>query len=196
MWGLTKPCRGNNLHHTSPGGKMSALNRIFEAGACAAAVCAGTSVARGRPGAQEMSLCSSRWHSSFESTLKPTCSQHLWRYHSVDTELTSWPPPILKGFRLFSCSLYSCLTQVFQWSSDLEGSTFSMLLPATMLDTQGAAGVCPVVLILCPATLSYPGQVCTHDPWSPSSSSNIYYRHFYCHQGRCCPLTQAKGHDV
>lgn len=55
---------------------MSALHRIFEAGACAAAlplpaVCAGTSMARGRPGAQEMSQCLSGWHSSFESTLKP-----------------------------------------------------------------------------------------------------------------------------
>lgn len=115
---------------------MSVLNRIFEAGACAVAlplpaVCAGTSVARGRPGAQEMSLCLSRWHSSFESTLKPMCSQHFWGCHLVDTELTSWPPPILKALRWEDFLLFSSNVQLpntsVQSSSGLEGGTFPFL---------------------------------------------------------------------
>lgn len=129
------------------------------------AVCAGTSVARGRPGAQEMSLCSSRWHSSFESTLKPTCSRVLLKVafcgYRADILTTSNPETFqVGGFLLFSPNIQLLNTGV-KWSSGLEGSTFSMVLPATMLDAQGAVGVCAVVWILCPAPLSYPGQVCT-----------------------------------
>lgn len=177
---------------------MSVLNRIFEAGACAAAlslpaVCAGTSVARGRPGAQEMSLCLSRRHSSFESTLKPMCSQHFWGCHLVDTELTSWPPPILKAFRWEDFLLFS---PVQFWSV---GQHF--LPPPTMLDAQAQLVFvqwgfdslsCHTVL---PWTGLHSGMK-DHDSWSPSSSSNTYYRHFYCHEGRCCHLIQAKGIDI
>lgn len=150
---------------------MSVLNRIFEAGACAAALplpalCAGTSVTRGRPGAHEMSLCSSRWYSSFESTLKPACSQHFWRCHLVDTELTSWPPPILKGFRwgaflLFSSNIQLLHTRVSAklWS----GGQHFLHDPSchNVACTRCSWCLSSGVLILCPATLFYPGQVCT-----------------------------------
>lgn len=83
-------------------------------------------------------------------------SQH-WNPCALNTSegvilwIQSWHPDHLQswrvsGGRLFSCSLqiYSCLAQAFQGSSDLEGSTFSTVPPATRLDAQGAVGVCPV----------------------------------------------------
>lgn len=146
---------------------MSVLNRIFEAAALPLpTACAGTSVARGRPGTQEMSLCSSRWHSSFESTLTPVCSQHFWRCHRVDTELTSWPPPVLKDFRWEAFLLLSSNTQLLNtrvsaqfWSG---GQHF---LPDPSCHNVGCTRcrwcLSSGVLILCPATLFYPGHFCT-----------------------------------
>lgn len=190
---------------------MSPLHRIFEAGACAAACaafCQQCVLAQAWPGAgqepRKLSLCLSGWHSSFESTLKPLCSQHFWRCHLVDTELTSWPPPILKCFRWEALLLLFSNIQLLNASVPGKfwpGGWYFLHGPSCHNIGCGAAGVCPVgswfsVLPHC-LTLDRFTLRCEW-PWLLIPFQQLKYlsHTIYCHEGRCCPSTQAKGIDI
>lgn len=172
---------------------MSALHRIFEAVhglqhvlSFASSVCWHK---HGQGQARSPGNCHCAW---VGGTLH--LSQH-WNPCALNTSegvilwIQSWHPDHLQswnvsGGRLYSCyfQIHSCLTQVFQWSSDLEGGTFSMVLPATISDVVQPVFVqwgldslsCHIVL---PWTGLHSG-VNDHDSWSPFNSSNTYHIQF------------------